>query len=220
MYMIVILALVAAFLALRLYSVLGRRTGHEQQPAPQKPEERAAAGVMQPRMPQRPLSPDHVPAAGDMLIAPEAESGMRAIIGADRHFDVPQFLDGARSAYGMILDAFWNGKREDLGWLCDADVARSFEQAIDDREAQGHVLENRLVRIDKAQIVDAALRSGTASITVQFDADIAAVTRDRDGNVIAGSMSDAVTTHDIWTFTRQIGQADPNWKLSETDEAA
>jgi len=217
--MIVILALVAAFLALRLYSVLGRRTGHEQQPAPQQPEERVPAKVIQPRMPQ-PLSPDRVHAGADTPIAPEAENGLRAIIAADRHFDVSQFLDGARSAYGMILDAFWKGKKEDLEWLCDADVARSFEHAIAEREEQGHVLENRLVRIDKAQILDAAVKGGTASITIQFDADIAAVTRDRDGHVVAGSMSDAITTHDIWTFTRQIGQADPNWKLSETDEAA
>lgn len=217
--MIVILALVAAFLALRLYSVLGRRTGHEQQPAPQQPDERAPAKVIQPRVAQ-PGSPDRARTGDDAPIAHHAENGLRAIVAADRQFDVNQFLDGARSAYGMILDAFWTGKREELEWLCDADVARSFEQAIADREAQGHVLENRLVRIDNAQIVDAVLKEGTASITVQFDADIAAVTRDRDGQVVAGSMTDAVTTHDVWTFTRHIGQADPNWKLSETDEAA
>jgi len=217
--MIVILAMVAVFLALRLYSVLGRRTGHEQQPAPlQQPEDRVPTRILQPRVPQG-STPERVDPA-DALIAPGAENGIRAIIGADRHFDVTQFLDGARSAYGMILEAFWQGRRDDLRWLCEADVAQSFEQAIADREEAGHVLENRLVRIDRAQILDAALRGGTASITVQFDADIAAVTRDREGTVIAGSMTDAITTHDVWTFTRQIGQADPNWKLSETDEAA
>lgn len=217
--MIVILAMVAVFLALRLYSVLGRRTGHEQQPAPlQQSEDRVPTRILQPRVPQG-ATPERVDPS-DALIAPGAENGIRAIIGADRHFDVTQFLDGARSAYGMILDAFWQGRRDDLRWLCEADVAQSFEQAIADREEAGHVLENRLVRIDRAQILDAALRGGTASITVQFDADIAAVTRDSDGTVIAGSMTDAITTHDVWTFTRQIGQADPNWKLSETDEAA
>lgn len=218
-YMIVILAMVAVFLGLRLYSVLGRRTGHEQQPAPlQQPEDRVPTRVLQPRVPQ-PMTPERVSPA-EVLLAPGSENGIRAIIGADRNFDVTQFLEGARSAYGMILDAFWQGRRDDLRWLCDADVAQSFEQAIADREEAGQVLENRLVRIDRAQIVDAAVRGGTASVTVQFDADIAAVTRDRDGNVIAGSMTDAITTHDVWTFTRQIGQADPNWKLSETDEAA
>lgn len=216
--MIVILALVAAFLALRLYSVLGRRTGHEQQPAPMQNDERVAAKIVQP-------SADHPSTAeplnpASLLMLPAAENGIRAIISADRNFDVIQFVEGARSAYGMILDAFWKGNRDDLQWLCDTDVAQSFDTAIAEREEAGHVLENRLVRIEKAQIVDAVMRDRTAHITVQFDADIAAVTRDKDGNVVAGSMSDAVDSHDVWTFSRDIGNADPNWKLSETDEAA
>lgn len=214
--MIVILALVAAFLALRLYSVLGRRTGHEQQPAPLQSDDRLAPKPVQPAM-QAPVTPDHARFA-DSVIAPGAEQGIRAIIGADRNFDVPQFVEGARSAYGMILEAFWNGKRDDLRWLCDSDVAQSFEQAIDDREAAGQVLDNRLVRIDKVQITEAGLHGRIAHITLRFDADIAAITRDKDGNVIAGSMSDAVPAHDLWTFSREIGHADPNWKLSETDE--
>ncbi len=218
MYMIIVLALVAAFLALRLYSVLGRRTGHEQQPAPLQTDDRLTPKVVQPAAPSQPLAERG--RIGDSPIAAEAEGGIRAIINADRYFDVPQFLQGARSAYGMILEAFWQGKRDDLHWLCDADVAQSFEQAIERREAEGHVLDNRLVRVEKVQIVEAALRNRTAHVTVRFDADIAAVTRDKDGNVVAGSLSDAIATHDVWTFSRDIGAADPNWKLSETDEAA
>ncbi len=216
--MIVILALVAAFLALRLYSVLGRRTGHEQQPAPLQHDDRVSPKPVQPEM-QAPLSPDRSRFA-ESLIAPAAENGIRAIIAADRNFDVPQFLEGARSAYGMILEAFWKGKRDDLRWLCDSDVAQSFEDTITAREEAGHVLDNRLVRIEKAQIVDAALHGRTAHVTIRFDADIASITRDKDGGVIAGSMSDAVTAQDLWTFSREIGHSDPNWKLSETDEVA
>lgn len=214
--MIVILALVAAFLALRHYSVLGRRTGHEQQPAPLQGDERMAKPVQAEVQPG--ATADRTRFA-ESIIAPGAENGIRAIIAADRNFDVPQFLEGARSAYGMILEAFWKGKRDDLHWLCDSDVAQSFEQAIDEREAAGQVLDNRLVRIDKAQIVEASLVGRTAHVTIQFDADIAAITRDKDGQIIAGTMTDAVATHDLWTFTREIGHADPNWKLSETDEA-
>lgn len=218
MYMIVILALVAAFLGLRLYSVLGRRTGHEQQPASVQPDDRAANAPLQPRSTEAPVV-DPV-RFGSPLVASEAEAGIRAIIAADRSFDVPQFVEGSKSAYGMILEAFWKGNRDDLHWLCDADVATSFEAAITERESAGHVVENRLVRIDKAQIVEADLRGRVAHVTVHFDADIAAVTRDKDGHVVAGSMTDAVTTHEIWTFSREIGQSNPNWKLSETDEAA
>ncbi|CAD7337929.1 Tim44 domain-containing protein [Sphingomonadales bacterium 56] len=218
MYVIVILALIAGFLALRLYSVLGKRTGHEQEPALRPAEERAKVTVLQPR-PVSDMPGDSVRLA-DGLIAPGGEAGVRALIAADRTFDVPQFVDGAKAAYKMVLEAFWRGDRSELEWLCDTDVLTSFEEAIAQREAAGHVLDNRLVRIDKAQIVGAHVNGRIAEVSLRFEADIAAVTRDKDGNVVAGSLTDAVSTNDIWTFTRDLRSTDPNWKLSETDEAA
>lgn len=218
MYVIVILAMIAGFLALRLYSVLGKRTGHEQEPALRPAEERAKVTIVQPR-PVSEMAGDSVRLA-DGLIAPGGEAGVRALIAADRHFDVPQFVEGAKGAYKMVLEAFWRGDRQELEWLCDADVLASFEEAIAAREAEGHVLDNRLVRIEKTQVIDAGINGRMAEIALRFEADIAAVTRDRDGNVIAGSLTDAVGTNDIWTFTRDLRSTDPNWKLSETDEAA
>ncbi|AUW59797.1 preprotein translocase subunit Tim44 [Sphingobium sp. SCG-1] len=218
MYAIVILALVAGFLALRLYSVLGKRTGHEQQPAPLQADDRAKVSVLQPR--QTGEQSQEPARLAEGLLTPGAENGVRALIAADRRFDVPQFVDGAKSAYRMVLEAFWRGDREELAWLCDADVLASFEEAIAAREAAGETLENRLVRIDKAVITDASLSGRIAHITMRFDADIAAITRDKDGNVIAGSMTDAVATHDVWTFSRDLRATDPNWKLTETDEEA
>jgi predicted lipid-binding transport protein (Tim44 family) len=217
-YVIVILAMIAGFLALRLYSVLGKRTGHEQEPAPRPAEDRAKVTIVQPR-PVPEMAGDSVRLA-DGLIASGGEVGVRALIAADRHFDVPQFVEGAKAAYKMVLEAFWRGDRQELEWLCDADVLTSFEDAIAAREAEGHVLDNRLVRIEKAQIVDAGVNGRMAEISLRFEADIAAVTRDRDGHVIAGSLTDAISTNDIWTFTRDLRSSDPNWKLSETDEAA
>lgn len=218
MYVIVILALIAGFLALRLYSVLGKRTGHEQEPALRPAEERAKVTILQPR-PVSETGGDSV-RLSEGLLAPGAENGVRALIAADRSFDVPQFVEGARSAYKMVLEAFWRGDRDELAWLCDSDVLASFQEAIAAREAEGHVLDNRLVRIEKAQIVEASVNGRTAEVALRFEADIAAVTRDKDGHVVAGSLTDAVGTNDIWTFTRDIRSADPNWKLSETDEAA
>jgi predicted lipid-binding transport protein (Tim44 family) len=217
-YVIVILALIAGFLALRLYSVLGKRTGHEQEPALRPAEERAKVTVLQPR-PVADMPGDSVRLA-DGLIASGGEAGVRALIAADRSFDVPQFVEGAKAAYKMVLEAFWRGDRSELEWLCDADVLASFEEAIAQREAAGHVLDNRLVRIERAQIVDASVNGRIAEVSLRFEADIAAVTRDQDGNVVAGSLTDAVGTNDIWTFTRDLRSTDPNWKLSETDEAA
>ena len=213
MFYVIVLAMVAAFLALRLYSVLGKRTGHEQ---PLKPvEERLAAAP-----PARTI--DVTPETREVVnrnIAPPAEKGLRAIIAADPGFDVTQFLEGAQSAYRMVLEAFWKGDEEALSHLAEPDVQHAFADAIAARKTAGHVLDNRLVSIERAQIQDAAVEGRTGRITVRFDADIAAVTRDAEGNVVAGSLSDAVQTHDLWTFTRMLRSDDPNWKLAETDEA-
>ncbi|WP_394344047.1 Tim44/TimA family putative adaptor protein [Sphingomonas baiyangensis] len=206
--------MIAGFLALRLYSVLGKRTGHEQ-PLPKPADERVGAPAAQ-RTIDLPAEPRD-PAA--RLIEQRADAGIRAIVAADPSFDVPQFVEGARSAYRMILEAYWKGDRETLEWLAEDDVRAAFGEAIDAREAAGETLENRLVSIERAAIADASLDNGVARITVRFDADIAAVTRDADGNVIAGSLSDAVETHDVWTFARRLRSDDPNWKLAETDEA-
>jgi len=217
---IILLAMVAAFLGLRLYSVLGKRSGHEQEHMPRNIDPRASD--RRPLEDAKPHVPDIVPATAgtpNMVYDSGAEAGMREILSADRNFDVGRFIEGSQAAYGMILEAFWKGDKEELKLLCDDDVYESFAEVIDAREKRGEILENQLVRIDNARISAAEYRRPVASITVQFDADIAAVVKDKKGNLIGGSLSDAVETHDVWTFSRDLSSADPNWLLDETDEA-
>jgi predicted lipid-binding transport protein (Tim44 family) len=212
--LVVLLAMVAAFLALRLYMVLGKRTGHEQ-PLPKPAEERPAPTPM-PRPIEIVQEPREVSSRN---IDQRAETGLRAIIAAEPGFDVTQFLEGAQGAYRMILEAYWKGDEESLAWLVEDGVRSAFADAIAERATAGHVLDNRLVSIERAIIADASVDGKQARITVRFDADIAAITRDADGALVAGSMSDAVETHDVWTFARTLKSSDPNWKLADTDEA-
>ena len=212
---LIVLALVFVFVALRLWSVLGRRTGHEQPVA--KPE-----GVPTVRAVSVPSTDtDRTPAIGQE--PPQSASvtaGLRAISAADPQFDVARFVDGAKGAYGMVLEAYWRGDQETLDKMVEHDVAQAFAHAIHEREEAGETLDNRLVSIEQAQIDDARVESGIAYVRVRFEADVAAVTRDREGNVIAGSLTDAVPTHDVWTFSRPVKSPNPNWLLTETDEAA
>jgi predicted lipid-binding transport protein (Tim44 family) len=212
---IVILALVALFIGLRLYSVLGERTGHEQQPIlkPAESDARAAPQVAQPVAPQ-PAAPD----AADLAYVPTAGPGVRAILAADSSFDVARFLEGAKSAYRMILEAFWKGDLETLKSHVEPHIYDAFAGSIEQRSKDGLTLDNRLVAIEQAVISEATLERGVAVITVRFEADIAAVTRNEGGEVVAGSLSDAVQTRDLWTFRRDTGSRDPNWLLVETDE--
>ncbi|WP_298469628.1 Tim44/TimA family putative adaptor protein [uncultured Erythrobacter sp.] len=211
---IILLAMVAAFLGLRLYSVLGRRAEHEEESVPQRPEENS----MPPAAPQPavPAAPARVVQMDGMM--PAVERGIREIASADSKFDLAAFLEGAKGAYEMVLEAFWNGDRETLRELCDDDVYEGFDGAITAREEAGEKLDNSLVRIEETRIHSASLDGKLARIAVLFVADIAAVTRDKDGNVIAGSLDDAIESRDVWTFSRNVIDRDPNWVLDETDE--
>ena len=211
---IVLLALVALFVGLRLYAVLGKRTGHEQQPVT-RPE--TIPGAEQPTV-VTDAQPDRSDGSG-LVYEEGAAPGIRAIVSADPSFDVGRFLEGAQAAYRMILEAFWNGDQEELAYLVGDEVRDSFSAAIAEREAAGHQLDNRLVTIEHAVIDDARLDGRAAFVTVRFDADIAAVTRNQEGEVVAGSLTDAIQTHDVWTFRRDLRSDDPNWVLVETDEA-
>ena len=212
---IVLLAMIALFVGLRLYSVLGQRTGHEQRPV-KSPEASATPEITQPTPEAK--SPSTEPTG--LAFEQGAAAGIRAIISADSSFDVARFLEGAQGAYKMILEAFWKGDRESLDFLVADDVRDAFGEVISERETAGHKLDNRLVAIERAAIEDARLAGRTAEIEVRFDAFVVAVTRDAEGELIEGSLSDAIPTHDVWTFRRTLGSDDPNWLLVETDEAS
>lgn len=212
---IIILALVAVFVGLRLYSVLGERTGHEQQPIlkPADPDARVEPRVAAPA--NTPISSND---GADMAYLPTAGPGVRAILAADPSFDVAHFLEGAQAAYRMILEAYWSGDLEAMRPHVDGDVYQTFADAVAEREKQGLKLDNRLVQVEQAVIAEASLEKTAAVVTVRFEADIAAVTRNAEGEVVAGSLSDAVQTRDLWTFRRDLASRDPNWLLIETDE--
>jgi predicted lipid-binding transport protein (Tim44 family) len=213
-FYVVLLAMIAAFLAMRLYMVLGKRTGHEQ-PLPKPADDRQVA-------PPLPRTIDASPETRDPALRAvdgRADAGLRAIAAATPGFEAGEFVDGAKNAYRMILEAFWKGDEAVLVDLCEEPVRAAFAEAIAARTAAGETLDNRLVVIERAVISDAVLNGRDARITIRFDADIAAVTRNAEGQVVAGSLTDAIETHDVWTFARTLKSADPNWKLADTDEA-
>ena len=214
---IIILAMIATFLGMRLYSVLGRRAEHEEEMVANRFERPDDAAAVQSAPAPQAESPRIDNLTGGF--APAIERGLRDIAAADRNFQLIPFLEGARGAYQMVLEAFWRGDREELRELCDDDVYASFAAAIDEREAAGHVLDNRLIRIEDSTIHSAMLEGRTARIAVRFVSDIASLTRDKDGTMIAGSLDDAVESRDVWTFSRNVNAAGPDWLLDETDLA-
>jgi predicted lipid-binding transport protein (Tim44 family) len=218
-FSIVLLAMIAAFLGMRLYSVLGKRTGHEQEPVLPRRDDRAAPAPVRLEDGETPSPSVGAPDTSGLVYEPAAEIGLRQLLASDRNFDAGRFMEGAEAAYRMILEAYWKGDRDTLRDLCDDDSYEAFVEAIEARDARGEKLENRLVGIDSAKITAVDMNRTEARITVRYKADISAITRDADGKLIAGSMSDASQTDDLWTFRRAIGSDDPNWLLDEIEAA-
>jgi predicted lipid-binding transport protein (Tim44 family) len=220
---IVILAMIALFLALRLYAVLGRRPEDSDEPLRRRLEQadpQAAPRALPTKLAEK--TPIAI-RGGSAPVEPTgfdtgAEAGIRAIIAADRRFDVTLFLTGAKAAYGMVLDAYWRGDKDALAQLCERAVYDSFAAAIDARNDAGETIDARLIRVNDARIVSADFTAPLARISVRFVADIASVTRNGDGVVVAGSLDDAIESRDLWTFTRDLTSRDPDWQLDETDQ--
>lgn len=211
---IVFLAMLAGFIALRLVSVLGRRTGHEQGPGDlfrQPTPETAPAG------PQLRDALARAPLALPADTPPAARSGLEAIAAADPGFDAGRFLAGARQAYGMTLEAFWKGDLSGVeGFIAD-DVAEQFRRAIEARRAAGLHVDNRIEDIAQPTVLAASLEGMMAEVTLRFDARIESVTRDAEGRVVEGQPGETVATTDVWTFRRHVAQSDPTWLIVATD---
>jgi len=214
---IVILAMIAAFLGMRLYSVLGRRAEHEEEVIPTNRFDRGDE-QSQPKMVPQPNAETSQTERTLAGFPPAIERGLREISTADRNFALLGFLEGAKAAYEIVLEAFWRGDKEELKELCDDDVFESFEAVIDQRDEAGIKMDNRLIRIEDVTVHFAELDGKIARIAVRFVSDIASVSYDKDGNVVAGSLDDAVESRDIWTFSRDIRSDDPQWLLDETDQ--
>ena len=207
---LILFGMIAAFLVLRLRSILGRRTGFERQAPPsQPPASQTAAGPViegqaEPASPATARTlPEPASAVGQTL------ARMRSI---DRSFDPAAFLDGAEKAFRIIVAAFAAGDRATLQSLLSDDTYRAFEQAIAAREAAGQTQVSTIHAIHSATIENAELRGDVASITVRFVSDQTSLTQDKDGHPVVGT--DAVTEiTDLWTFERELSTRDPVWRL-------
>lgn len=213
---ILFFAMVAAFIALRLRSVLGRRTGNERQrPTRLEPSKNQNDDnvVKLPERREEEIIED--PAIAD-LSDDALKQGITQVRLADRSFDLDQFLEGARSAFGLIIEAFAKGERETLRPLLADDVYASFEAAISEREASSHVLSTEVVSVRSAELAEAQMIGRRARIGIRFVSEQINVLRDEDGKVIEGDPSAIEVVVDIWTFERDTRSSDPNWELVET----
>ena len=226
----------AVVIFIRLRNVLGRRTGNERPPFdPYTARDQKRPGAPKSNEPVVALPrgrPAPLPeASGQSVEDIEARLGSHApkdsplarsltqLMRGDPSFDPGQFLDGAKTAYEMIVMSFAEGDEETLRNLLSTEVFEGFEGAIRERESRGEKAESNLVGINKADIIEADVKNRTAYVTVKFVSELISVTRDSDGEVVEGDPKKVREVTDIWTFAREIASRNPNWKLVATEAA-
>jgi predicted lipid-binding transport protein (Tim44 family) len=225
----IVFAALAIFVLFKLRSVLGTKTGNERPPSDpfkrrsEPPAANGEDGGNVVRLPgaAQPAPDVAAPAAPAKevytgLATEAAWPGLDEIRRADPSFEAKSFLDGAKTAYEMIVTAFAAGNRAMLSGLLAKDVFDSFAGEIAAREARGETVEMTFVSIEKATITDAHLKGGVAQISIDFVSKLITATREKSGVVVDGSPEKVVDVVDIWTFAREVRARDPNWKLVAT----
>lgn len=208
MFEVVLYAAIATIICVAFYSVLGKSVGRG-------PEDGVNPEDM---FKGRDGSGEPAPSSA---ISPENETedalGLGAIARADANFSPARFIDGAKTAYSMILEAFASGDRETLNDLLTEEVFAIYDAAITDRESQSLTQITDLGRLRTCQIQSARVDDSIAYIRVLYEAEIASALRDADGELVEGDPDMLASVSEYWTYERPVGSDDPAWRLSEVE---
>lgn len=223
---VTIFFLVAAVLIfIQLRNVLGRRTGNEKPPYDPYSRREAADGrpAAEKAVPlparvgnDQPAEPytavdQFTPAGSDL------NNSIRKLVDLDPSFNPKEFMNGARAAYEMIVIAFAEGDRATLKSLLSREVYEGFEAAIKDREQKGERMKSTFVGIEKADMLNTAIKGTEAFVTLRVVSQLISATYDKQGTLVDGHPEEVAEVKDIWTFSRDTRSRDPNWKLVGTE---
>jgi len=223
---IILFAMIAVFLILRLRNVLGRRDGHEgghRDPFGSNVSVEEVSDGQDKKIIQLPDGSDENDFSGNEDDTSSSVDGNAALAAGiaeiqrlNNTFNTEDFLVGARVAFEMVLEGYSNHDRKILENLLSPEVLANFLSAIDEREKVGHVLEDTLVGINKSEIVEAYIEGEMAQVTVKFVSEQINVVRDPEGQIASGNPNEVINVVDLWTFARDIRSKDPNWALVAT----
>jgi predicted lipid-binding transport protein (Tim44 family) len=216
---LIILALIAGFILLRLRSVLGDKVGNDNpsyfnkvvpSKAPQA-EPIVQLDEKSTKLRVREEDPYMTTVSDKDLLAT-----VDAIKDKDPQFTATAFLQGAKMAYEMVFDAFDKGDRKTLAMLLSDDLMKTFSKELDEREKSAHKSETTLVSVKAKDITEASLKGSVASFKVLFESEQISVVRDSDGKITEGDASKVDLIVEDWVFERNTTSKNPNWKIIET----
>lgn len=233
-----VLAAIALMVIWRLRSVLGQRTGHERPPVdpyanPRRPNGSAPLEPGGGKVLEFPSGKEESAKNADADAEPKAPiwtgfaeagsslaAGFEKLVKADPAFTPKEFLEGAKLAYEMIVEAFARGDKPALKNLLSREVFDGFSKAIESRTQAGEKLDFQFVGFEKVDFVSVALAGKRATIVVKFASQMISATHDKAGALIDGNPKEVRDITDLWTFERDVTQKDPNWRVVATETLA
>ena len=204
MYEVILYAAIATIICAVLYSVLGKSVG-------QGPESGIEGLTFGPdKSDDEPMILEPVNTHSDI-------PGVNDLIAADKTFSPQYFLDGAKGAYSMILEAFAEGDRELLGSMLNDEVYAVYDQAISDREDNDLTQITDLARIMSAESVSASVDKKMARVSVEYTSELSSSLVDADGQAVSGDPDVLSTVTEVWTFERALNAKTPDWSLADVE---
>tara|TARA_B100000941_G_C28276122_1_gene434045 strand:+ start:86 stop:673 length:588 start_codon:yes stop_codon:yes gene_type:complete len=185
---IILLAMIAGFIFLRLRGILGKKTGYDEDMS------RSFAHDFPSSNPTKKIDPNN--------FDEKAKS---------------EFLEGAKIAYETIITEFSKGELKNIKNLLDKKVFKTFEDALSSRKKEGHKSETTFIGINSAEIKKHEKNGNLLEVTVEFVSEIISCVKDKEAKIIAGDPSKVKKVHDTWKFSKNIMSNDPNWSLVETN---
>jgi predicted lipid-binding transport protein (Tim44 family) len=212
---IIVLGAVAAFILLRYRSMLGEQRGRDKPDVKRKAIEDVERIIQLPSKPEV-LKP--VAASSDLIAGydPTLRDTLKSFQKFDPEFTPEEFLDGAKSAFEMLITAYRNADRDTLKMLLSKELFDNFDKALKEEIDAGKRTQGTVIAISNAELTDASLKGSIATVSVKFVSDQIQVVRDKDNVIIEGNASHEVEIDDHWVFTRDLKSNNPNWTITET----
>ena len=184
---IILLAMIAGFIFLRLRGILGKKTGYEEDMSSSFAHE-----------------------------APEEKPISRIDPNQFDDIAKKNFLNGAKIAYENIITNFSKGNLKEIKSLLNNTVYQQFEEAIKERKSKNISSETTFIGIDSAEIKEHNQNKNMLEVTVEFVSEIISCMKDKDDKIISGNPDKVKKVHDIWKFSKDIRSNNPNWFLVDT----
>ena len=184
---IILLAMIAGFIFLRLRGILGKKTGYEENISTSFPHD---------------FPPKNQESKSEKNSFNEAQK--------------KDFLKGANVAYETIITNFSKGNIKDIKYLLDKDVYDQFSEAINERKLKGHISETTFIGINSSKIKEHIFKNNMLEVTVDFVSEIISTVKDKEKKIVSGNPDKIKKVYDTWKFTKDSNSTNPNWLLVDT----